>query len=49
MREHELGMLLPGYMADFVVVAGTADPVSDPKLFATATAAQVWVAGKRML
>ena len=47
MREHDLGKLLPGYFADFVIMEQDVDPVQDPKLFLTAKIQEVWVAGKR--
>ena len=46
-REHDLGQLLPGYFADFVILEPGCDPVQDPKLFLTAKVQQVWVAGVR--
>ena len=48
-REHDLGQLKPGYLADFVVIADNCDPVADPKLFATAKVEQVWLAGQRKI
>lgn len=48
-REHDLGQLLPGYYADFVVIEAGCDPVVDPKLFLTAKVSQVWVAGVQKL
>ena len=48
-REHDLGQLLPGYFADFVVLDSGCDPAADPKLFLHAEIKQVWVAGKRKL
>ena len=50
MREHDLGQLMPGYMADFVIMEkGRGDPIENPKLFASARVKEVWVAGKRKL
>ena len=48
-REQDLGQLLPGYLADFVVLEGTVDPVEVPEHFKDAKPEQVWVAGKRVL
>jgi len=48
-REGDLGQLLPGYQADFVVMSDTEDPVENPRMFLSAKPEQVWVAGKRKL
>ena len=48
-QEHRLGQLTAGFQADFVVIEGQEDPVSNPELFATATVGEVWVGGKQKL
>lgn len=42
-KEKELGQLLPGYQADFVLL--DRDIVAEPQLAATAVVMETWVAG----
>ena len=48
-QEHQLGKLLPGYQADFVVIDSDEDPVENPEAFLTAQISEVWVAGHQKL
>lgn len=48
-QEHQLGKLLPGYQADFVVIDSDQDPVENPEAFLTAKVAEVWVAGQQRI
>ena len=47
MKEAELGQLLPGYQADFIVL--DTDVCADPSALCRARVEQVWVAGQRRL
>ena len=49
MQEHQLGLLLPGYLADFVVVEAVADVCQLPQHLLTARVAEVWVGGQQKL
>lgn len=45
MQDNQLGRLLPGYQADFVLL--DTDICQHPQLLLTTKILQVWVAGKR--
>ena len=48
-REHDLGHLLPGYQADFVIIDAPEDVVKHPEYLLVAKPAEVWVAAKQKL
>ena len=49
MEEHRLGQLLPGFLADYVVLEAEEDVCQAPRLFRTARVVEVWVGGERKL
>lgn len=49
MQEHCLGQLLPGYLADFVILDAPQDIVKHPEALLEARAGEVWIAGQRKL
>ena len=48
MAEDHLGQLLPGYLADFVVIDSAGDVCQNPEEFAKASIAETWIGGIKM-